>query len=34
MMNTAQKAYAKLGNESLWDVATRCHELLIDAGIA
>ena len=33
-MNTAQKAYAMLGNESLWDVARRCHELLTDAGIA
>jgi hypothetical protein len=33
-MNTAQKVYAMLGNESLWDVAARCHELLTDAGIA
>ncbi|SRR6056297_2738752 len=32
-MKTAQKVYAMLGNESLWDVATRCHELLSDAGI-
>lgn len=23
-----------LGNESLWDVATRCHQLLSEAGIA
>ncbi len=29
-----QKVYAMLGNESLWDVASRCHELLTDAGIA
>lgn len=33
-MNTAQKVYAMLGNESLWDVAARCHQLLTDAGIA
>ncbi|KAA1258025.1 hypothetical protein LF1_05160 [Rubripirellula obstinata] len=31
---TAQKVYTMLGNESLWDVAARCHELLSDAGIA
>ena len=34
MMNTAQKVYAMLGNQSLWDVAARCHALLTDAGIA
>jgi hypothetical protein len=33
-MNTAHKVYTMLGNESLWDVAARCHELLTDAGIA
>ncbi|TWU39499.1 hypothetical protein Poly41_23540 [Novipirellula artificiosorum] len=33
-MNTAQKVYTMLGNESLWDVAARCHELLTNAGIA
>lgn len=33
-MNTSQKVYTMLGNESLWDVAARCHELLTDAGIA
>lgn len=27
-MITAKRAYAMLGNESLWDVAQRCHELL------
>ncbi|MEZ6090304.1 MAG: hypothetical protein R3C05_20205 [Pirellulaceae bacterium] len=34
MMNTAQMVYTMLGNESLWDVAARCHKLLTDAGIA
>jgi hypothetical protein len=34
MMNTAQKVYKMLGNESLWDVAARCHDLLTEAGIA
>lgn len=33
-MNTAQKVYTMLGNESLWDVAARCHDLLTEAGIA
>lgn len=33
-MNTAQKVYTMLGNETLWDVAARCHELLTEAGIA
>jgi hypothetical protein len=33
-MNTAQKVYAMLGNESLWEVAARCNELLRRAGIA
>ena len=26
-MVTAQKAYMMLGNESLWEIAVRCHEL-------
>lgn len=34
MMNSAQKVYTMLGNESLWGVAARCHELLSEAGIA
>lgn len=34
IMKTAQKVYTMLGNESLWDVAARCHRLLTDAGIA
>lgn len=33
-MKTAQKAFTMLGNESLWDVAARCNELLSGAGIA
>lgn len=33
MMVSAQKAYTMLGNESLWAVATQCHELLKDAAI-
>ena len=33
-MNSAQKVYTMLGNESLWGVAARCHELLSEAGIA
>ncbi|WP_404308764.1 hypothetical protein [Neorhodopirellula lusitana] len=33
-MNKAQQAYTMLGNESLWDVAAWCYELLADAGIA
>lgn len=33
-MKTAQKVYTMLGNESLWDVAARCHDLLTEAGIA
>ncbi len=33
-MNTTQKVYAMLGNESLWDVAARCHELLSAGGVA
>lgn len=32
-MVTAAKAYQMLGNESLWQVAQRCHELLINADI-
>jgi hypothetical protein len=31
---TAQQVYTMLGNESLWDVASRCHRLLTEAGIA
>ena len=34
MMNTAQKVYTMLGNESLWGVAARCHGLLTEADIA
>lgn len=33
MTITAQTVYALLGNESLWDVAARCHELLREAEI-
>jgi hypothetical protein len=33
-MNTAQKIYTMLGNQSLWDVAARCHDLLTEAEIA
>jgi hypothetical protein len=33
-MDTAQKVYTMLGNESLWDVAARCHELLTGAEIS
>jgi hypothetical protein len=33
-MNTAQRIYTMLGNQSLWDVAARCHDLLTEAGIA
>lgn len=33
-MITAQKVYTMLGNESLWSVAARCHQLLSEAGIA
>ncbi len=33
MMNAAQKVYTMLGNESLWDVAARCHGLLTAAEI-
>ena len=32
-MNTAQKVYQMLGNESIWDVAARCHNLLSSADI-
>jgi len=31
---SAQRTYAMLGNESLWEVAARCHELFRDAEIA
>lgn len=30
----AERVYAMLGNETLWDTAVRCHELLSKAGIA
>src|ERR1043166_6419342 len=30
---SAERIYAMLGNESLWNVAVRCHRLLQDAGI-
>jgi hypothetical protein len=32
-MISTQKVYSMLGNESLWNVASRCHELLSDANI-
>ncbi len=32
-MNTGKNVYTTLGNESLWDVAARCHDLLTDAAI-
>ncbi len=32
-MNTTQQAYTMLGNESLWDVAARCHGLLTAAEV-
>lgn len=32
-MVSAEKVYAMLGNESLWETAKTCHELLTDAGI-
>ncbi len=33
-MITAQKVYAMLDNESLWDTAAQCHRLLTEAKIA
>jgi hypothetical protein len=33
-MISAEKVYAMLGNESLWEAAQRSHELLADANIA
>lgn len=33
-MVTAQKVYRMLGNESLWNVAVRCHALFSAAGIS
>ncbi len=33
-MTTTQKVYAMLGNESLWDVAAHCHEVLSQANFA
>jgi hypothetical protein len=32
-MPTAQKVYAMLENQSLWQTATQCHQLLATAGI-
>ncbi len=32
-MITSQKVYAMLGNESLWEVASRCHQLFEKSGI-
>lgn len=32
-MITAQQVYAMLGNESLWEVAARCHRIFTGAGI-
>jgi hypothetical protein len=32
-MNSAERVYAMLGNETLWDVARECHEVLQQAGI-
>ncbi len=32
-MNTAQKTYQMLGNQSIWDVAAQCHDLLAMAKI-
>src|SRR5687768_13569988 len=33
-MISAQKVYAVLGNETLWDAAVLCHHILGEAGIA
>jgi hypothetical protein len=33
-MISAQRTYAMLNNETLWDVAVRCDRLLAEAGIA
>lgn len=33
-MISAERVYAMLGNESLWETAKTCHELLTDAGIS
>lgn len=32
-MSTTQQVYAMLGNESLWEIAVRCHELFHQAKI-
>ncbi len=32
-MSTAQQAYTMLGNQSLWDVAQQCHDVLLKSGI-
>ncbi len=32
-MFTAKKVYAMLGNETLWQTAAQCHEILADANI-
>jgi hypothetical protein len=33
-MLTSKKVYAMLDNESLWNVAMRCHRALAEANIA
>ncbi|MCC7338070.1 MAG: hypothetical protein IT422_23515 [Pirellulaceae bacterium] len=33
-MTTTQKVYVMLGNESLWEVAAHCHEVLSQANFA
>lgn len=33
-MTTTQRVYAMLGNESLWEVASRCHDLFHRSNIA
>lgn len=33
-MSTAEKTYAMLGNENLWEVAKSCSQALTDAGVA
>ena len=32
-MITTQKIYAMLGNESLWEIALRCHQILEQSAI-
>lgn len=33
-MQTAERTYAMLGNETLWQVAAQCHQILADANIS